>query len=233
MKAALTIADTAAQEALLVPLFERFPDVRVEAEENTPTVARFSQRGDSLVVIDPIDGTLRFYLEGLGPYGVMVGLAVRGVYEASLVALPRQDIAFSAVRGGGAENALGGKPPRPARIEADGDVVYVSPDLPAAAALRLRERGYRVTPACGGAISVAPLVPGVAAGLRVASGSPANVSIRGRIGALIAEEAGALVYTEGGERFPRDVGTRARALIVAASERELEALDEALGVALT
>jgi fructose-1,6-bisphosphatase/inositol monophosphatase family enzyme len=232
VKAALTIADTAAQEALLVPLFEQFPGVRVEAEENTPTVTRFAQRGDALVVIDPIDGTLRFYLEGLGPYGVMVGLAVRGVYEAALVALPRQDLAFSAVRGGGAVFAGGDEAPRAARLEGGGDVVYVSHELPAAAAERLRERGYRVVPACGGAISVAPLVPGVAAGLRIAGGSPPDVSIRGRIGALIAEEAGALVYTEGGERFPRDIGTRARALIVASSERELEALDEALGIAL-
>ncbi len=232
VKAALTIADTAAQEALLVPLFDRFPGVCVEAEENTAPVARFSQRGDSLVVIDPIDGTLRFYLEGLGPYGVMVGLAVCGVYEAGLVALPRQNLAFSAVRGGGAEFADGDESPRAARVETDGNVVYISHDLPAAAIARLRERGYRVAPACGGAISVAPLVPGVAAGLRVAGGSPADVSIRGRIGALIAEEAGALVYTEGGERFPRDIGTKARALIVAASERELEVLDEALSIAL-
>jgi fructose-1,6-bisphosphatase/inositol monophosphatase family enzyme len=183
-------------------------------------------------VIDPIDGTLRFYLEGLGPYGVMVGLAVGGVYEAALVALPRQNFAFSAVRGGGATFAAGDEAPRPARLEADGDVVYVSHELPGDAVERLRERGYRVVPACGGAISVAPLVPGVVAGLRVAGGNPADVSIRGRIGALIAEEAGALVYTEGGARFPRDIGTRARALIVASSERELEALDEALGIAL-
>ena len=39
-KAALTIADCAAQEAILVPLHDRFPEVRLAAEEDTPTVSR-------------------------------------------------------------------------------------------------------------------------------------------------------------------------------------------------
>ena len=42
VKAALTIADTASQEALLVPLFEHFPSVRLAAEEDTPSTARFA-----------------------------------------------------------------------------------------------------------------------------------------------------------------------------------------------
>jgi len=81
VKAALTLADTASQEALLVPLLERFPDVKLEAEEDTPTVSRFSQTRDALVVIDPIDGTLRFYLEAKGPYAVMIGVAIGDRYE--------------------------------------------------------------------------------------------------------------------------------------------------------
>ena len=88
VKAALTIADTASQEALLVPLFEHFPSVRLAAEEDTPSTACFARSGPELVVIDPIDGTLRFYLEGRGPYAVMIGLARDGAYDAALVALP-------------------------------------------------------------------------------------------------------------------------------------------------
>ena len=107
VKAALTLADTACQEALLVPLAEHFPDVCVAAEEDTPAVQRFPQQGDSLVVMDPIDGTLRFFLEGLGPYAVMVGLAHAGVYQAALVALPREELYLSATRGGGARLAVG------------------------------------------------------------------------------------------------------------------------------
>ena len=50
--------------------------MRLEAEEDTPSVSRFSESGDALVVIDPIDGTLRFDLEAKGPYAVMIGLAI-------------------------------------------------------------------------------------------------------------------------------------------------------------
>ena len=41
VKAALTIADTAAQEALLVPLLAGFRDARLEAEEDTRSIALF------------------------------------------------------------------------------------------------------------------------------------------------------------------------------------------------
>ena len=76
-KAALTLADTAAQEAILVPLLEHFPDVSLLAEEDTPSVGSFPHQADECVVIDPIDGTLRCYLEAAGPYAVMVGLVRR------------------------------------------------------------------------------------------------------------------------------------------------------------
>ena len=41
VKAALTVADTASQEAILVPLLARFPQVCIAAEEDTPTARRF------------------------------------------------------------------------------------------------------------------------------------------------------------------------------------------------
>ena len=85
--------------------------------------------------------------------------------------------------------------------------------------------------ACGGAIAVAPLVPGACAGLRIAMEPDPDLSIRGRIGALIAAEAGALVRGEDGAAFPLDIETRARALLVAASPFELSALEAALAAA--
>ena len=54
--------------------------------------------------------------------------------------------------------------------------------------------------ACGGAVALAPLVPGVRGGLRVSK--YAKISSRGRIGKLIAREAGSLVETAAGEPFP-------------------------------
>lgn len=230
VKAALTIADTAAQEALLVPLFEHFPQVCLEAEEDTPTVHRFPASAEALVVVDPIDGTLRFYLDRIGPYAVMVGLAVAGEYRAAMVAIPREQIFLDAVRGGGARVASADGPGRAARVDrADpGRRVLVSHDLPEAAVDALRGRGYQVAAGSGGAISVAPLLPGVRAGLRLAGDQRGGVSVRGRIGALISEEAGALVRGEDGEAFPRDIHIAARALLVAAAPEDLSALEHAL-----
>lgn len=231
VKAALTIADTASQEAILVPLLEHFPDVCLEAEEDTPTVHRFPESSPAAVVIDPIDGTLRFYLEGMGPYAVIVGLAVEGRIEAALLALPREGLFFEAIRGGGARVALGDAHARPVVAEADGTRVLVSHDLPGAALERLRAAGLTPAPASGGAISVAPLIPGVRAGLRLARTHPAGVSIRGRIGALVSAEAGARLSAEGGAPFPLNLSEPARALLVAANDEDLGILREALAAA--
>ncbi len=231
VKAALTVADTACQEAILAPLHARFPDLRVAAEEDTPTARRFAGSGDGLVVVDPIDGTLRFYLEALGPYAILVGLAVAGEYRAGLVALPREELLLQAVRGSGAWTGAGGSDLRPAVAGAGGNRVLISHDLPAASVEVLLSRGFSVAPASGGAISVAPLLPGVRAGLRLARGPAARVSIRGRIGALVSAEAGLRVADETGARFPSALEEPVRALLVARDEPDLDALRAALEAA--
>jgi len=231
-KAALTVADTAAQETLLVTLLERFPFVSLEAEEDTPTVHRFPLNAEARVVIDPIDGTLHSYLEGRGPYAIMVGLAVAGRMEAALVALPREGLFFDATHGNGARVARAGGVPRVVRLPSPeaGARVLVSHELPDAAKEKLRQRGYEVVHAAGGAIAVAPLVPGVRAGLRIARRHK-GISSRGRIGALIAAEAGALVRCESGKEFPLELAASARALLVAARGDDMDALEEALAAA--
>jgi fructose-1,6-bisphosphatase/inositol monophosphatase family enzyme len=216
-KAALTLADSAAQEAILVPLRERFPEVSLNAEEDTPSAAAFPRGARECVVVDPIDGTLRFYLDATGPYAIMVGLARDGRYEAALVALPREGLLFEAVRGGPALITRPGGAPRPVRAAARGSRVLVSDGLPAAVASRLRAAGLEPTPACGGAIAVAPLVPGVRGGLRLAPDS-GGISVRGRIGALISSMGGAYVENERGEPFPEAIDAPARALLISASE---------------
>ena len=228
-KAALTAADTAAQETLLVAVWERFPFVALEAEEDTPTVHRFPRHAEARVVIDPIDGTLHSYLEGRGPYAIMVGLAIADRIEAALVALPREGLFYDATRGQGARVTRAGGVPRLVRVPLPdaGQRILVSHGLPEAAKEALRARGYEVVHGAGGAIAVAPLVPGVRAGLRVANG-PKGISARGRIGALIAAEAGALVRCESGKEFPSELAEPARALLVAARREEMEALEAAL-----
>jgi len=228
VKAALTTADTASQEALLVPLLEHFPQVTLEAEEDTPSVSRFSKSGDAQVVIDPIDGTLRFYLEGKGPYAVMIGLAIDDRYEASLVALPREQLCFDAVRGRGARARSKDAAIKAVTLgEPTGNRILVSHNLPSSAVERLRDLGYEVAAAAGGAISVASLIPGVCAGLRLARENAEGVSIRGRIGALISAEAGALVMGAS-DPFPSEIRTPAPALLIATTPEALGHLQDAL-----
>ncbi len=218
VKAALTAADTEVQELLLDALSQRFIHVALEAEEDTPGVASFSQAGPGCVVIDPIDGTLHFYLEGKGPYGTMVGLALDGEYEAALVALPREGQFFQAIRGQGACQAaeqgewtpIGGidRSPQSGKVK-----ILVSYGMPEELIAELRGQGFEVGYACGGALSVAPLLPGVGGCLRWCPDK--GVSIRGKVGVLIAAEAGALICREGGAPFPTSLSERADLLLTA------------------
>ena len=229
VKAALTTADTAVQETLLRALHETSPNVALEAEEDTPSVAAFASDGEELVVIDPIDGTLRFFLEALGSYSILLGLAVHDVYQAAHVALPREGVYIDAVRGEGARIATGDSLPARAEVRADGSRVLISHDLPGAAVEVLLAAGFTVAPASGGAISVAPLLPGVCGGLRYMPGG--NVSVRGRIGALASREAGARVCADDGSPFPEDIRAPRSTLLVAADDDTLATLRAAAAAA--
>lgn len=227
-KQALTEADTRTQEILLAAVHDHFPNVVLDAEEDTPGVDRFPTDSDCRVVIDPIDGTLHSYLEGRGPYAVMIGLVEGDEFKSGLVALPREGLLFAASRGEGALRAHGSGRLRPVRAEADGNRILVSHGAPRAVHLYLEERGFEVIPACGGAVSVAPLIVGVRAGLRWSSSGGIGISLRGRIGARIAAEGGAFLRSEDDSDFPLDTKTRAAGLRVAAREGDLELLAGAL-----
>ncbi len=226
-KAAMTLADSAAQEAILATLLESFPEVCLAAEEDTPNAHAFPDAAAARVVIDPIDGTLHSYLEARGPYSCLVGLEVDGRYEAALVALPREGLFFDGVRGGVARRTRPGGEARPWRAEATGQGIIVSHELPEVAVRRLREAGYEIWYGSGGAISVAPLVPGFRAGLRF---NPAHetISLRGRVGVLITRAAGGHAWAPSGETFPERLDAPCRALLTAAEPGELPALQAAL-----
>ena len=230
-KQALTEADLRVQEVLLEAVAREFPHVTMAAEEDTPGVERFPASGSEQVVIDPIDGTLHSYLEGRGPYGLMIGLVVDGRYEAGLVALPREGLLFAGARGDGAFKARPGGPLRPVRAEPRGERFVVTHGTPAAAHDALRAGGHPVVPSCGGAVSIAPLITGCRAGLRWSLSGGIGISVRGRIGALIAREAGADVRMEGGAPFPLDQTTRAATLRVTARAEDQKILDDALRAA--
>jgi len=224
VKQALTIADTAAQEALLVPLREHFPQVALQAEEDTTTARSFANEGEALVVVDPIDGTLHSYLRSEGPYAVMVGLAIRGRYEAALVALPREGLFFDAVRGRGARVARAGAASRPAELDGTGSRLLVSHGMSPRVCSAVRAAGWEPAPACGGAIAIAPLLRGVRGGLRRGTAA-GGISVRGRIGLLITREAGGRALAAcSGEAFPDDLETPCAELAVAGDPAEAKML---------
>ncbi|MDP6977857.1 MAG: inositol monophosphatase family protein [Myxococcota bacterium] len=225
-KQALTRADLETQEIVLETLFEAYPDVALAAEEATETAERFAAQADACVVVDPIDGTLWSYLEGQGPYSVVVGLAVDAIYRAGVVALPREGVAFDGTLDTGAFVTRPARKRRPVRATADSRRVLLSNGIDEAAAEVLRRRDYEVMRASGGAVSVAPLIDGVCAGLRH-SDNDGGISIRGRVGVVIARAAGALVSAGEGADFPRDMETFAPDLLIAANPADLEVLEEA------
>jgi fructose-1,6-bisphosphatase/inositol monophosphatase family enzyme len=237
VKAALTIADSAAQEAILAPLADGIPSVMLRAEEDTPSVARFAREGDHLVVVDPIDGTLHAYLEGSGPYSVMTGLAAEGRYRASVIALPREDLLVYgrlgepvaveslSLNGAGEREEPSGL--RAAAGEAaPGRDVLVSQGVSQGTIERLRAADYNPRFGSGGAIAIAPLLDGVCAGIRVSRG-PEGVSIRGRIGVMLARSAGCAVAGEEGE-FPDDLWSRSETLLVSRDDEGIASLRAAL-----
>ena len=230
VKQAMTAADAGTQEIILKGLLEHFPEVCLAAEEDTETVDAFPKDARGQVVVDPIDGTLHSYLEASGPYAVIVGLAVRGIYQAGLVSLPREGIAFDGTASGGAFVTVSGRSRMAVRASDDGRRVLVAHGIPEEACDSLRSRDYEVIRACGGAVSVAPLIKGVCAGLRYHD-SALGISIRGRAGLVIAREAGALTRTSDGSDFPNDMQTPSKSLLVVSDPRQLDDLGAALEAA--
>ena len=225
-KAALTDADCVSQEILLIAVAARFPWVELNVEEDTPQVERFSRnRSASSVVIDPIDGTLR-YLLGDGPYAILVGLEHEGRVEAALVGLPQSDTLVRAVRGGVAEISIRDAPFRKAHAERGGSEVLVSPGLSPDVRERLEGRGHNLVTAAGGAIGVAPLLEGVCGAVRL-SAAPEGLSRRAWLSALPTLEAGGTVASSHGE-FPERYEPDVPGVIVGANVEEVRQLRASL-----
>ncbi len=99
----VTVADKAAEDALIVRLTQASPCSVVVGEESFAKDASIQSRfgGDDYVwVIDPIDGT-RNFIEGTPEFGVMVALVHRKQTLAAWIHDPSTGDTLTAERGGG------------------------------------------------------------------------------------------------------------------------------------
>lgn len=214
---ALSDVDLASQEIILLSLAAHFPFVRLDAEEDTPLVARFSGNDSRYtVVIDPIDGTLN-YLSDRGQFGVLIGLLEDDRFIASLCHFPLRKETLVAVRDRGAfRYDLSIRAASRARViaHATSRLVYVDSATSAETIARLNAAGHET--ARSGCSAVAATV--AATGLAAASICMKPPSIRRCVGTLISREAGGVLTFATGEPYdcthPRDVPS----LVVAAKE---------------
>lgn len=105
--AALTDADLSIQTLVEVALLANFPNLCFYGEErdrssNTKYFPPldFTNPGDYLVTLDPIDGT-QFYLDGHKNYQIILSILNPDDFEAVLAISPGQDCFYYALRGEG------------------------------------------------------------------------------------------------------------------------------------
>lgn len=190
--AALSVADLAAQDVVLLRLAEEFSDLAVDAEEDTEIVARFRPpaRGRPLAVVDPIDGSLN-YLDGSPDYAVMAAWIEDGRYTAAVVCFPAWRGTWWAVRGGGCHRRSAGGRDTPVllRDRALPGCVLVPSSTPGDACARVQARGVSLETSRCSAVDAAAPVLGRALGSVYAS----NPDRRRAIGFLLVTEAGGSV----------------------------------------
>lgn len=190
--AALSAADLAAQDVLLLRLAERFAHVAMDAEEQTESVARFAPAAPHrpLIVVDPIDGTYN-YLHGARDYAVMGAWIEGGRYLASVIHFPAAGATYWAVAGGGCHREREGRVER-VTIAALAPRVMVTPSAPAPWHASLRGAGYDVAVSRCSAVDASAPALGRAAGAL----NPDAADRRRAIGFLLVAEAGGVVAFE-------------------------------------
>jgi fructose-1,6-bisphosphatase/inositol monophosphatase family enzyme len=187
---ALSVADLATQDVLLLRLAESFAGVAVDAEEDTKIVQRFAPAAPHrpLIVLDPIDGSLN-YLDGSPDYAVMGALIEHDRYVASVVHFPALDVTYWAVRGGGCHRRRLGIGDTPVTLGALPNTVLIPPRLDDAAQRRLASQGLTIEPSrCSAVDATAPVM-----GRALGSVHPGRADRRRAIGFLLVTEAGGCV----------------------------------------
>lgn len=223
---ALTVIDLTSQDLLLNELHRAFPELAVDAEEDTETLRLFppSEPGRPLAVLDPIDGTWN-YTRGSNDYAVMGSLIANDRFEASLLHFPNQGLTCWAIAGEGCfVERAGQKPERIEELVAAPDVL-VSPNVPSSLRTALAPLGRVVVSRCSAVDATAPVLG--RAHLAVSSD---RADRRRAIGFLLTTEAGGSVYFgdrrwahEDPETLPREAAPSITAATEALARAALEA----------
>jgi 3'(2'), 5'-bisphosphate nucleotidase len=95
----VTAADQAANKFIVAELRRHFPDDGILSEEATDDLARLSK--SRVWLVDPMDGTKQF-IERIGEFAVMIGLAINGKPELGVVFNPVTNKMYYAATGFGA-----------------------------------------------------------------------------------------------------------------------------------
>lgn len=187
---ALSVADLATQDVLLLRLAESFAGIAVDAEEDTKIVQRFVPAAPHrpLIVLDPIDGSLN-YLDNSPDYAVMGALIEHDRYLASVVHFPALDATYWAVRGGGCHRREPGGGDTPVKLDVLPSTVLIPPRLDSAARQRLEAEALTVEVSRCSAVDASAPVMGRALG----SVHPGSADRRRAIGFLLVTEAGGCV----------------------------------------
>lgn len=226
---ALSAADLACQELILLRLAEVWPGLGMDAEEDSPALGLFgaAEPGRPTVVLDPIDGS-RNYLAGSNDYAVMAALIDEGLYQASVVHFPARHVCYWAIRGDGCHRHYDGGAVQRLSVGVPPPRLLIPPRFPALARRRLRALGDEVLVSRCSAIDAAAPALGRARGA-VNLDAPDR---RRAIGFLLTLEAGGAVLF--GDRLWRgeDMAGNpwtAGAHAVAESPRAAAALLQAVG----
>jgi myo-inositol-1(or 4)-monophosphatase len=196
--AAVSVADLATQDVLLLALHEALPHSAVDAEEETAAVGLFPPPAPDrpLAVLDPIDGSLN-YLDLSPDFAVMAAWVEGGVYRAAVVHFPAWRETWWGLEGGGVWRRREGAPAQPVALPAPRPpALLVSTSLPPRSAAALGRLGLEIVPTrCSAVDSTGPLL-GRARGSWI-HGKPGR---RRSIGFLLTHLAGGIV-TIGGRRW--------------------------------
>ncbi len=95
----LTYLDQFTQDYILVPVYQRWPDLVPLVEEDTGLKrSNINNVSDYSLIMDPIDGTA-FYLRGDSDYSIMLGLMYKGEVEVGIICYPEDELIIASIKG--------------------------------------------------------------------------------------------------------------------------------------